>query len=65
VGEIVPCGRVNADDEVLLVLKSGKLLMSYNIHGKASLIEAPPGRYTTTDRKKCCFTINSDMTVTW
>lgn len=62
---IVPCGRVYADDEVLLRLADGRLLMSYNYAGKASLTEVSPGRYRTTDRKSCLFTVNSDLTVTW
>jgi len=65
VGEIVPCGRKYADDEVILVLASGKLLMSYTDHGRIRLIEVGPGKYVTTDRKRCCFTVHEDGTVTW
>ena len=65
VGEIIPCGRVYPDDEILLVERNGEIIVSLNVKGKASLVATPPGNYVTTDKKSCAFTVNADNTVSW
>jgi hypothetical protein len=67
VDRIYPCGRKYADDEVLLVLADGSILMTFHrtYSGEPYLRVATPGKYVTDDRKHCKFEIHAGGTVTW
>lgn len=65
VSEIIPCGRKYSDDEIVQLLGNGTLQAVLNAHGQAYTDILAPGMYTTSDRKRCKFTVHSDNTVTW
>lgn len=63
---IDPCGPdSNHFDEILIRLANNTLIAFFEDGGKRFLASLPPGNYETTDRQKCRFTVNADMTVTF
>lgn len=61
---IDPCGP-SGNDEVIMRLADGKLLMVMVQDRKSYMTELSPGKYMTTDAQRCKFTVEADLTVTW
>jgi hypothetical protein len=66
VAVIDPCGdSPNEFDEVIIRLADNSLIAYFEDGGKRFLASIPAGSYQTTDRQKCNFTVNANMTVTF
>ncbi len=61
---INPCGEQPLD-EVILRFASGDLMAHYSHGSKQHFVILEPGKYVTTDKYKCKFTVTEDLEVTW
>lgn len=63
---IDPCGDGQGFDEVLLRLSTGELVAYYTSGNRIEHLSIiGPGRYRTTDRQRCLFTVTQELDVVW
>lgn len=60
---IDPCGDGPGFDEVILRLTDNQLISYFEDRGKRFLANLTPGKYRTTDKQQCKFTITSDLQI--